>query len=200
MDLQHAWWNDPRLSRRNLRTRRGRRCSLTRWQMVQASRTTSLRRLYGMVSGPSLTVPLRRGHNCSSHDSKPNYQGKLFAQCRWFAEQVGGEVVYTFTLSGLHDEPVQAPAPPPQPDSRSYHRRSRSRSRTPKRPSAVRRKFNIVLQQGGEGGEDEFVLLSKQTSADIVKAYERASEPMRHGARGRPHSNCPASVQSYSWT
>ena len=43
----------------------------------------------------------------------PIIKGKLFAQCRWLAAELGGEVAYTFTLSGLHDEPIQAPAPPP---------------------------------------------------------------------------------------
>ena len=42
-------------------------------------------------------------------DALPILKGKLFAQCRWLAEQLGGEVAHTFTVSGLHGETVKAP-------------------------------------------------------------------------------------------
>ena len=77
-------------------------------------------------------------------------QGKLFAQCRWIAINLGGEAAHTFSLTGLQDEPLQpATTHPPRPERRSRSRRRRARSRTPKRSSKTTRKFGGVLQRGG---------------------------------------------------
>ena len=53
-------------------------------------------------------------------------KSRLFKTSRSLAEGLGGEIAYSFTLTGLHDEPLKHEPPPPQPE---YLRRSRSRPR-----------------------------------------------------------------------
>ena len=39
----------------------------------------------------------------------------------------------------------------------------------------VKRKYNEVIQQGGEGGDDTFEMLSSDAFADYVRRYERSA-------------------------
>ena len=105
----------------------------------------------------------------------------LYKQCRRLADGLGGEIAFSFELTGLYDEllagaqlVLQPLAPHP------------AKTPSPRRGAKTKRKFNGIFQQGGDRAEDEFDLMSDLDRAEALWRYEikvlggeipRASQP-----------------------
>ena len=106
--------------------------------------------------------------------------GKLLEQCRIVAERVGGAVAQSFLDTDRDGYQVaqQQPQRPPSPATKVGRRRhsvshSRSRSRRRSSTKPERRKFEKVTQQGGEGSQNEFEMLSEERYMTIIAEYEQ---------------------------
>ena len=118
----------------------------------------------------NLTIP--DGESVLPKTVAPLTKAKIFSGCARIATTRGGAVAWSFGASGLHDERLAQPEPAQPVEARTRTRKA-VRAKSPAKPPVRKRKFDGVLQQGGEGADDEFVVMSKETHRRILKEYER---------------------------
>ena len=125
--------------------------------------------------------PLHDTQDPIDNPCSPMIKAKLYEACRGGARKLGGQVATSFASVGLHGEALAVPQPaaytPPAPDTSAQMQALTAAIAAALAQKGTRKakpsyKFDGVLQQGGDGADDEFDLLSEEVFDQLLRDHE----------------------------